>query len=116
MDVSLIHNEPQKLTSFPNDNSKHIDYVIVYGEVMNQDESIENSKARYYREAFFELLKREGLEMHYLEENRSKQKRVYALIHCPLEKLLIEAESINLRMPLKDVHIKTPYKQYQKSF
>ena len=103
MDVSFIYNEPQKLTSFPNDNSKHIDYVIVYSEVINQDESMD-SKARYYRDAFFELLKREGLEIHYLEENRSKQKRVYALIHCPLEKLLIEAESINLRMPLKDVH------------
>ena len=89
-------------TCFPNNNSKHIDYVICYRETFDENEEF-NQKAKSARQAFFDKLKAEGVEIYYLEEKESDETVIYALIHCSLDRLLIEAEAINLEMPLKDV-------------
>ena len=94
----------QVCTCFPNNNNKSIDYVICYKEIFDAENEELNQKATNARQAFFDKLKSEGVEICYLEEKESDETVIYALIHCSLDRLLIEAEAINLEMPLKDVN------------
>ena len=90
----------QILTSFPNQNEKHIDYVICYKKI---DESVqideESHKKGLARQAFFKKLKEEKFDIHEIVH----KKMVFVLLHCQMERLLEEAEMIRLEMKLKDV-------------
>ena len=91
----------QACTSFPNNNKKHIDFVLTYQEKLaNEDENDE--KEMSIREEFFTQLTIEKVESFEIEyENKDGVRKIMKLLHCPLERLLIEAEKINLEMPLK---------------
>ena len=74
----------QKLTSFPNQNDKHIDYVIVYEEdFSSQDEQQKQTNENIrMRENFFAKLRQEQFDIHFIESIEEKKKTVYALLHC----------------------------------
>ena len=97
----------QILTSFPNDNIKHIDYVIIYEEQLDRDHLDERDlKIVQKRKEFFENLKENSFELVDLEVDIGNgKKRVFTLLHCPLNRLLQEAEHIRLEMRLKNVMI-----------
>lgn len=94
----------QILTSFPNDNSKHIDYVLIYRDLNdtgNDDDF--RFKCRNSRKKFFDRLAAESFEIYNIDVNRSKSTYTYVLLHCKTDRLLMEAEHINLEMKLKTV-------------
>lgn len=94
----------QKLTSFPNQNDKHIDYVIFYEKLEKiEPTDIENQKIDIARTAFFAALKSEKLEVYDIEEKHDDKINVYSLINCSLERLLEEAEITRHEMVLKNV-------------
>lgn len=95
----------QILTSFPNNNMKHIDYVIVYEEPRDRLDE-QDLKIIQKRKEFFENLKENSFELVDLEVDIGNgKKRVFSLLHCPLNRLLQEAEHIRLEMRLKNVII-----------
>ena len=92
----MQNQDEQYLTSLPNENSKKIDYVIKYKQQLKSD-------AESKITAFFKGIKEidEKIEIVYLND----KKFTYALLHFPLNRLLIEAESIMLEIDLKKVVI-----------
>jgi hypothetical protein len=106
MDAANDIDRIQKLTCFPNQNDKHIDYVVVYeeeilpqgGELKQQSENLMRM-----RENFFAKLRQEQFEIYFIESMEDKKKTVYALLHCSLERLYEEAEAFRLEMRLKNV-------------
>lgn len=85
---------------FPNEPTKHIDYVIYYKEAKN------TKSAQRWREKFFDALESEGFQLYTIKKDREGKeniKVVYKLLHCSLERLMEEAERIQLEVPLKDV-------------
>jgi hypothetical protein len=92
----------QILTSFPNSNAKHIDYVIAYKEG-NNDDPDKKAEIESMRNAFFEALVNETIDISYIRFEKNEQIQVYALLHCPVERLLKEAEAMKLEMKLKNV-------------
>ena len=98
----------QCLTSFPDENNKHIDYVIVYQELSDQEinKSKKNSRIQKIRDLFFQKLQKESLEIYDIPfKNDKGQSFVYSLLHCPMERLLEELEQLNFEMKLKNVNI-----------
>ena len=89
----------QILTSFPNLNEKHIDYVIVYKVL---DEITENEECLKTRDEFFKQLQKESFDIYNIT---TEEKLIYCLLHCQTNRLLHEAENIHLRMQLKNVLI-----------
>lgn len=96
----------QILTSFPNANDKHIDYVLVYKKFPDKENSRFKKKCNENRQKFFERLENETIEVYNIEKKNEKDEFVYALLHCSTERLLKEAEYLNLEMKLKPVRIK----------
>ena len=96
----------QILTSFPNANDKHIDYVLVYRRFPDEESNRFKKKCLENRQKFFERLENETIEVYDIEMKNEKDEFVYALLHCSTERLLKEAEYINLEMKLKSVIIK----------
>ena len=96
----------QVLTSFPNFNNKHIDCVIAYEEISDEEPiSKQNQKIKLKRKEFFDDLKRQSFELFDIEnELENSRKIVFTLLHCPLERLLQEAENTRLEMRLKNVN------------
>ena len=100
----------QVLTSLPNSNKKHIDYVLFY-ELPNtaDDSSLLSSpnfiKAEQRREQFFTQLKRESFEIYNLEQTRISdgKRQIISLLHCPVKRLMREAELLRIEMKLKNV-------------
>ena len=86
----------------PNDRTKHIDYVIYYFDKDNISEA-ELQQKQTYRDEFFKKLEKEGFVIYYLRSNFDNKKNVYALLHCSLERLMKEAERLELEMRLKYV-------------
>ena len=98
----LKTNKIQITSSFPNENEKQIDYVIVYKD------NEKNKNVAYkmqVRDEFFQKLRQENVEVKLIEFKTKNEIHVYALIHCPNERLMIEAEKIKLRMPINNVNI-----------
>lgn len=93
----------QILTSFPNSNDKHTDYVLVYKELTESDDIDFKLKCSANREIFFERLAKESIEVYKIERQTNEFKVTFALLHCKTERLLREAELINLEMKLKMV-------------
>ena len=99
------HEQLQLLTSFPNDNSKHIDYVLDY-KLHDEDEfDHKKSKKEKVRQAFLKALESSAFVIQRMEE-KSKvggATQVFVLLSCSTERLLQEAETIRLEMCLKNV-------------
>lgn len=95
---------PQSPTSFPSQNKKHIDYVVTYKDHTDDNQEKRAKKVKE-RKIFFDKLQEEGLEVEILEFGTGEELHNYALIHCPLERLMVEAEKIKLNMKLNDVNI-----------
>lgn len=99
-------NSYQVLTSLPNANDKHIDYVLVYRNIADDDAKINRRfkrKCTENRKRFFERLEKETFEIKNIQMDDEKNEFVYALLHCSTERLLKEAEYTNLEMKLKKV-------------
>lgn len=94
----------QILTSLPNANDKHIDYVICYEVVDKADISCADLKARERREQFFQQLKQESFEIYNIEQVKDGRTFMYCLLHCPVKRLMKEAEYLRLEMRLKNVN------------
>ena len=95
-------NKRQMLNYFPN-NAKHIDYVIYYKEIEDAEKQIESN-----RKKFFKKLELEQFDLYFLKQNdvkNSNVKHVFVLLNCSLERLMEEAERLNLELPLKQVSI-----------
>ena len=97
---NTFHKKQQILTSFPKDNEKHIDFVIVYDEL---EETPENEQCLIKQIEFFTELKKESFAIYNIGPTVNGEKRSYALLHCGTERLLKEAENIRLKMKIKDV-------------
>jgi hypothetical protein len=90
----------QITTNFPNENEKRIDYVIVYkiGDEKSNDNFINAIRAE-----FFQKLRQENVEIKQIEFKNEKQNLIYAILHCPNERLMIEAEKIKLAVRINKV-------------
>ncbi len=95
----------QILTSFPNANEKHIDYVLVYENLDSVPKSRFKKKCLANRKIFFDRLEKESFEIYTLEAKSNKEDLIYALLHCDNERLLKQAEYMNLEMKLKTVSL-----------
>ena len=94
-------NDHQNFTSLPNLNSKRIDYVIRYSIDTDENQKLKNE----YVKLFFNELKNESIEVYTLEVKNKNIKNIYALLTCPIERLLAEAEKIKIEIKLKNVLI-----------
>jgi hypothetical protein len=90
----------QITTSFPNQNEKQIDYVIVYKDNEN-NKNLEYKDA--VREEFFQKLRQENVEVNLIEFKTDNEIHVYAIIHCSNERLMLEAEKIKLPVQINSV-------------
>ncbi len=108
MTLEISNEEFQVCSSFPNDNSKCIDFVLFYEEnLFQQNENVVEENR--IRSEFFTQLKIEKIDSYDLEfERDEKYKKVIKLLHCSLDRLFREAEKIKLEMPLK----KNVFKNY----
>jgi uncharacterized protein YtpQ (UPF0354 family) len=102
--VTLCNVNPQLLTSFPNQNEKLIDYVLVYDKLDESHHTKSQSKL-IARRAFFDKLKEEKFSIYEIEHKCENKTKIYALLNCSTERLLEEAELIRLEMILKNVRI-----------
>ena len=94
----------QLLTSFPNRNDKHIDYVLVYDKLEGTNlDTFENKQKWTVRRAFFDRLRAERFDTYVIEQNKYNKTRVFALFSCSKERLLEEAELVRLELTLKNV-------------
>ena len=102
--VSIGEANPQLLTSFPNQNNKIIDYVIVYERLEdNIDENL-GKKKKIVQKALFDNLASQGFEIYELEQRNEGKTIVYAMINCnSMDRLLEEAELARLYLKLKNV-------------
>jgi hypothetical protein len=101
----------QILTSFPNDNEKHIDYVILYKQFSDAElKSRKKQRIERMRQLFFEKLRRESFDIYYLNFlDVDNQNYVYALLNCSTERLLEEFSHLNYELQLKNVR---PYHKF----
>lgn len=99
----LVDHNHQVLTSFPNNNDKRIDYVIYYNYELKKTHRAEFGKIELVRKSFFDRLKEEGLEIQFIRMKEDDELHVYVLIHCPVPRLLREAERLKFEMRLKNV-------------
>ncbi len=96
----------QCLTSFPDENHKHIDYVIVYQEFNEQElkDSKKKSLIKKNQDLFFQKLQKETFEIYDVPfKNEKGQSFVYSLLHCPTDRLLEQIEDLSFEMKLKNV-------------
>jgi hypothetical protein len=97
----MNENEKQILTSIPNENNKHIDYVIGFKHLKET-----NKKKKHVdkvRHDFLHQIQRESIELYSIEFENNGKTFEYILLHCPHERLLKEAQLIRLEMKLKNV-------------
>ena len=108
-----VNDHSQILTSFPNQNNKHIDYVLVYekfqfftDEDIKCAKDLSNFRKTTGREAFFKALKAEQFEIYEIEQKLDEKILVFSLLNCSTERLLDEAELTRHEMVLKNVNCK----------
>ena len=99
-------NGQQDLTCFPNDNTKPIDYVIVYKKNNLDDlKKKKNQNAERIRELFFEKLKKESFDLYFINfEDAKSHEYCYVLLSCSTNRLLEEYGFLNYEMQLKNVN------------
>ena len=98
----------QILTSFPNQNSKNIDCILVYEKLAVDAKNAEDEQSQrktLAREAFFNVLKQERIDHYEIEHLHEDKVIVFVLLNCSTERLLDEAELTRLDMTLKHVRI-----------
>ena len=104
--TTISDSSMQSLTSFPNQNDKHIDFVLVHEKpALFDNESSIGHKKETARQAFFAALKAEKFDIFDIEDKHEGKIVVYSLLHCSVERLLEEAELTRLEMVLKNVNI-----------
>ena len=88
--------------------AKRIDIVLIHTDPKQKDDLSLNAKERKkvetrerVREVFEKALQEEG----FLIEKTILKDVVYKKLHCPFRRLCLEAETINLEMPLLGVNI-----------
>ncbi len=92
-------NYHQNFACLPSCNQKRIDYVIRY----SFDSEANQELKRQYIKLFFNELKNESIEVYTLEVKNKNIKNIYALLTCPIERLLAEAEKIKIEIKLNNV-------------
>ncbi|RNA37458.1 hypothetical protein BpHYR1_031974 [Brachionus plicatilis] len=101
--------EPQITSCFPNDNTKRIDYVIFYKYSEQSVDSEDFKLKETNRNNFLDAVQKESIilnkELKFKTKNETNH---YILLHCPLERLLKQAERIKLEMRLKDAKLDDP--------
>ena len=98
-ETQSVPTPPYQLsTSFPGNNDKKIDYVIVYEKTSKTDPK--SLRIEQTRQQFFSELRRETFELYFYERETAKKTNVYVLLHCSTERLYEEAERIRLEMRL----------------
>ena len=97
-EVASFRLRKQLAHCLPNQNTKYIDYVIIYNKTNKNEERFKFEEE--IRKEFFAELEREEFEIEFIEVTNRSQTQVYALLHCPVERLLHEAEKIRLEMRL----------------
>ena len=102
--TSPLLKDKINLNYLPNDQKKHIDYVIQFKD---DEDNFENLMHRRTRNKFIkQLIIRERFEIYQIVKKKTKPintKSTYLLLHCPLDRLMEEAERMHLELPLKDV-------------
>ena len=93
----------QILTSFPNQNHYHIDYVICYERLDEKNLSSKNQEKNLVQKIFFEKLKEEKFNIYEIKSKSDSKTLIYCLLNCSKERLLKEAELTRLEMTLKNV-------------
>ena len=98
----ILNKEPQVLTSFPNQNNKHIDYVLTYkySENVNDEDFKRNELVR---KSFLDRLRNEEIEIDFIKFKKKNEYNVYILLHSPIKRLLLEAEKIKHEMRINPV-------------
>ena len=81
------------LNYFPNDQTKHIDYVIHYKDNLKTENNVELKKIR---NKFIKQIKvSEGFDIHKIIKKKDKpenSKSIYLLLNCPIERLMQEGK------------------------
>ena len=96
MDVKKKNNllnifEKIKLNYFPNDQTKHIDYVINYSDT---PETNKNPEFKRIRDKFVkQLIEKENFQIEKIVKNKDKpanSKSIYLLLNCSINRYLIK--------------------------
>lgn len=110
-----ISDHQLKLNYFPNDQKKHIDYVIFYKDVKvdknlkdNDKNNKENVKIlerkQMINKFLIQLINVERFEIRRIAKTNYKNEiLVYLLLHGSLDRLMSEAQKLHFVLPLKDV-------------
>jgi hypothetical protein len=84
-------NHKIKLNYFPNDQTKHIDYVIYYKDGPDADK---DSELKRIRDKFIkQLIEKEDFDVEKIVKNKDKssnKKSIYLLLNCSLVRLMEE--------------------------
>ena len=113
LEVANYRLRKQLAHCLPNQNNKYIDYVIIYNKTAKDDEK--SKFAEEIRKEFFNELLRERFEIEFLDVSNGNQTQVYALLHCPVDRLLQEAETIRLEMRLNMANLSKVSPRYLES-
>jgi hypothetical protein len=94
----------QDLRCFPNDNSKSIDYVIAYSYSKDDVDKKDFKFKEDVRRKFLDLLKEETVDVYKIRNLESNNEyKVFILLHCSIDRLLLEAERVRLEMKISNV-------------
>lgn len=92
--VDAIEKITQNIGFFPGDHRKIIDFVIYFKETGNE--------FKEERKKFFRQLKNEDIDTYFIKVHSKTPgtKKVFALLNCSIERLMAEAERLELEVPL----------------
>lgn len=93
-----------KLNYFPNDPTKHIDYVLYY---QHDKSNKKHDRLNDLRNNFLSKLVQEGFEIYKLKKPQSDSQvcSTYVLLNCSLDRLMEEAERVCLEVSLKEDYL-----------
>jgi hypothetical protein len=77
-----------KFNYLPQDQSKHIDFVIYYKDSQENEKNIELHKARF--KFINQLIEQENFEIQKIVKQKEETTSTYLLLHCPLKRLMKE--------------------------
>jgi ribosomal protein L21 len=94
----------QKLNCFPNDNTKHIDYVIMHKYSKKDKENEKFAAKDAIRKEFIERVKGSKIDVYTIRKKDGDDRTVFYLLSCSMDRLLDEAETVELQMKLANVY------------
>ena len=77
-----------KFNYLPNDQSKHIDFVIYFKDSQETERNIDLRKARL--KFINQLTEKENFEIQNIVKRKDETISTYLLLHCPLKRLMKE--------------------------